>query len=287
MPVYRHFILTRFNIRLWSKDKRGQSTQTDEWLKERFELFERFCFPSINNQTRKDFKWIVLFDADTPTFYKEKIKRYEKECEQFVPCFVAAEEGRYFVRIFKKHIVQEIEKGDILITTYLDNDDALHYDYTEEVYQLATTVRSKTFISFVYGLQYFTELNIATRVPFRNNHFISFVEEYIDRFEIKTVFGYGGHIRIDTYAGTETLYVENSGSDKWIEVVHKSNMDNDVKMTFDTHLITDSDKLRREYGIPIQLAKNSRRIYYTHFLARAIAEVVRHVRLRFVGRKWN
>lgn len=284
---FSHFILTRFNIRLWSKDKNRQSTQTEEWLKQRFDLFETYCLPSIQRQTRKNFKWIVLFDLDTPAFYKKKIVEYQKECEHLKPCFVSAEDGRYFVRIFKENIVQEVKVGDLLITTYLDNDDALRSDYVEEVQKLASTVYNKTFIVFKYGLQYFVQLNIATRVPYKNNHFMSFVERYTSYSVIRTVFGYGSHINVGHYKGTDVLRVDDKKKAMWIEVIHETNMDNDVKMTFDTCLVTDKNKLIREYGILVELSKFSRRVYFTHFLVRALSEVMRHVRLRIVGRKWN
>lgn len=61
--------------------------------------------------------------------------------------------------------MQEVKEGDILITTYLDNDDALRNDYVEEIQRLAATTYNKTFIVFKYGLQYFVQLNIATRIP--------------------------------------------------------------------------------------------------------------------------
>ena len=89
-----HYILTRFNLRLWTKDKNRNNTRTEEWLKNRFELFERFCLPSIMNQTSQSFKWIVLFDINTPEKYKERIKSYEKACQHFFPCYVEAEKSR-------------------------------------------------------------------------------------------------------------------------------------------------------------------------------------------------
>lgn len=284
--MYRFFILTRFNIRLWNKDKKGQPTLTDKWLAQRFELFEQFCLPSIKKQSLQNFKWIVLFDADTPSFYKEKIERYKSECTSFFPCFVPEKEGRSFVRIFKKCILQEIEKGDVIITTYLDNDDALRYDYVETIRKMAPNVSDKTFISFRYGLQSYTELNIATRVSYRKNHFICLVEKYENPHDIRTVFGYGSHINVGKYKGTNVLLIETPEKEEWLELVHSSNMDNDVRMTFDTHLITDMEKLNREYGIIIKLAENSRRVYYTRFLGRAFSEVFRHIRLRIFGRKW-
>lgn len=64
--MIRHFILTRFNLRLWTKDKKQQPTRTSEWLEKRFQLFETFCLPSIKSQSVKNFKWIVLFDESTP-----------------------------------------------------------------------------------------------------------------------------------------------------------------------------------------------------------------------------
>lgn len=282
-----YYVLTRFNIRLWTKDKKGKPTQTEEWLKKRFELFEQYCLPSVANQSVKNFKWIVLFDSETPEVYKKKIDEYARRCEQFTPHYVAPAEGRYFIRIFQKIILENINLGDVIITTYLDNDDALRYDYVEKVERLAGQVRNRTFISFKYGIQYFTELNIATRVAYRNNHFLSFIEKYEENVRLRTVMGYGSHINVGRYKGTEALFVETPESEKWVELVHDTNMDNDVRMTFDTHLITDLKKLKNDFGIHLELAKNSKFIFYTVFLKRTIKEIFRHIRLKIVGRKWN
>lgn len=285
--MYQHFILTRFNLRLWTKDKNGQQTRTTEWLEKRFKLFETFCLPSIKNQSIHNFKWIVLFDAETPEPYRIRIDAYKKECNAFTPYFIAPKDGRYFARIFQKIVAEQIQPDDIVITTYLDNDDALRYDYIEKIQELATRVEDKTFISFKYGLQYFTQLNIATLVPFMNNHFISLVERNTPLSGIRTVFGYGSHIAIHSYAGTHTLYINQPSQAEWMEVVHETNMDNDIRMTFDTHLITDPHKLQREYGLSLQLSPHPRRIFCSRFLPRAIKEVLRHIRYRIVGRKWE
>ena len=126
MVKKEHYILTRFNLRLWTKDKKRNETRTDEWLKQRFELFEKICLPSIMNQTNQTFKWIVLFDSETPEFYKKKILHYQNICKLFCPCFVEAYKSRYFVSVFREEIQKRIEKNtNFLITTYLDNDDAL------------------------------------------------------------------------------------------------------------------------------------------------------------------
>ena len=74
---------------------------------------------------------------------------------------------------------------------------------------------------------------------------------------------------------------------KWLEIVHDTNMDNDIRMTFDTHLITGRDKLKQEYNLNITLSAESRKIFFTRFLPKACSEVIRHIRLRIRGRKWN
>lgn len=62
----QHFILTRFNLLIFNKNKEGKKVRTIKWLEHRFMLFEKYCLPSVKNQTCQDFQWIVLFDSSTP-----------------------------------------------------------------------------------------------------------------------------------------------------------------------------------------------------------------------------
>ena len=115
----QYFILTRFNLLLWNKDKGGSKVRTLEWLEHRVELFEKYCFPSIKSQSCQDFNWIVLFDSKTPDKYKARIEEYQKSCAQFIPVFVAPQNGRYFAEIFRQEIVKPLDAERVL-TTYLD-----------------------------------------------------------------------------------------------------------------------------------------------------------------------
>ena len=94
--ILQHFLLTRFNILLWRQDKEGKKVRTTKWLEHRFTLFEKYCLPSIKNQTCQDFEWIVLFDSMTPDSFKERIACYQEDCQQFVPVYVAPEDGWRF-----------------------------------------------------------------------------------------------------------------------------------------------------------------------------------------------
>ena len=58
----KHIVITRFNLKIWQKDKSNKTTLGEDWMEERFNLFERFCFPSLMHQSDKNFRWLCLFD---------------------------------------------------------------------------------------------------------------------------------------------------------------------------------------------------------------------------------
>ncbi|WP_051227980.1 glycosyltransferase [Gillisia sp. JM1] len=60
--MFQHYILTRFNLRAedWTTTKNNEKVLTEEWLEERFDLFENYCFSSVRNQTNQNFKWLVV-----------------------------------------------------------------------------------------------------------------------------------------------------------------------------------------------------------------------------------
>ena len=75
-PTFRHVILTRFNIR-WDEQPTGPSLGTNpEWLRDRLELFERYCLPSILKQTQPSFSWILFFDHETPPEFADRARAF-------------------------------------------------------------------------------------------------------------------------------------------------------------------------------------------------------------------
>ena len=51
-------VATRFNVVFQPKDKTGAATRSNEWLRQRFELFEGICLPSLMAQTDQAFEWL-------------------------------------------------------------------------------------------------------------------------------------------------------------------------------------------------------------------------------------
>jgi len=261
-PIIQHFILTRFNILLWNKAKDGKKVRTTKWLDHRFSLFEKYCLPSLKNQTCQDYEWIVLFDSMTPDSFKERIVGYQKECPQLIPVFVEPESGWRFAELFRNEIVKRLNAKRVL-STYLDNDDALNVRFVEDIQQRVLTVSDGTFINYDDGYQFYDVDKFMMRVHYPSNHFVSVVESG-DAATIKGIFGYGGHASIEKMKGVKLECVKNQRM--WCEVVHEKNVMNDAKI-LSVNMVRNDDLLRGEFAID-DVVKSGLGIYVFKFIPR-------------------
>jgi len=100
----------------------------EAWLDDRFRLFETFCLPSVRAQTARDFHWLVFFDAQTPERFRERALGLARGgC--FEPCFVE-EGGAPEWQAVRALLPPGCEW---VLTTRLDNDDALHTGFVAAV----------------------------------------------------------------------------------------------------------------------------------------------------------
>lgn len=287
----QHFFLTRFNLLLWNKDKEGERVRTIKWLEHRFSLFEKFCLPSIAKQTCKDFKWIVLFDSSTPENYKEKIGNYQKAFPQLIPVFVKPEAGRYFAKIFKDEVGKRLGSNhndsstgsprERVLTTYLDNDDALNIRFVEDIQRRAVALPDGTFITYDNGYQLFTDRNYVMSICYPRNHFVSVIEGADNA--AKTIYGYGSHYYIDKIKDVRIEHVRNQPM--WCEVIHEKNMGNDAYFLLNTRMIRDRNLLRKEFAIEEDVM-SSFCLYAFRFLPRYCKTFIRRTGYFLFGRHW-
>lgn len=299
----QHFILTRFNLLLWNKDKDGHKVRTTKWLEHRFLLFERYCLASVKGQTCKNFTWIVLFDSTTPERFKSQIANYQKECPQLVPVYVEPQNGRYFAEIFREEVVsrlknQEFENERIslantddtdytdkcferVLTTYLDNDDALNVHFVEDLQQRASSLSDGTFVFYTNGCQFYTDYKYLMQIHYPRNHFVSVVEGG-DPTAVKTIYGYGSHYYIDRIKGVKIEYV--SDLRMWCQVIHEKNMGNDAYF-LDAKMVRDSERIRHDFAINETLNYGTV-LYLFRFLPRYGKTFIRRCRYRLFGRQW-
>lgn len=276
----QHFILTRFNLLLWQKDKGGCKVRTKEWLEHRCSLFERYCLPSMKTQTCQDFEWIVLFDSTTPERFKERFAGSERECNQLIPVYVEPEKGWGFADLFRNEVVKRLNAKRVL-TTYLDNDDALNVTFVEDLQKRAAALEDETFIYYNDGFQFYTDYSYLMRIFYPRNHFVSVVERG-DTATMKTIYGYGSHYYIDKIEGAKIERV--TGEPMWCEVVHEKNMVNDPYF-LNAKMVRDSDVLKQNFGLD-ETVRYGAGLYMCRFIPRYCKTFVRRTKYYFFGRHW-
>lgn len=214
---YCHLLLTRFNVQYKTGDTRGISP---EWLEERFRLFERYCLPSIQKQTCTDFAWIIVGDIRTPDTYKAKLEAYQRILPQIKVLWwpFNVSDDDYHVP-FQQLGISFAKNCDVLITSRIDNDDAIPADYMEQVQQIAKS-GGEGFISFPIGLQTFAKNNKSYIVRYEQNHFLSRIE----KSGFYTVMAYD-HSQINK----RQLRLIETENPMWEEVVHGGNIHNDFE----------------------------------------------------------
>lgn len=275
----QHFILTRFNLLLWNKAKDGQKVRTTQWLEHRFSLFEYYCLPSIKNQTCQDFEWIILFDSLTPDIFKQKIAGFQKECSQLIPVFVAPEKGRCFAEIFRREMIKRLSAKKV-ISTYLDNDDALNLLFVEDLRLRACEIKDGTFVFYDDGYQYFKEDKYMMQLSFPKNHFVSVLEGG-DPDTLKGIYGYGSHYYINLIEGAIIEHVK--GMRMWCEVVHEKNVMNDAKF-LNSKMIKGQNVLKNDFAINAEVDYGPS-LYLFNFLPRYIKMFARRIKEHFFNKK--
>lgn len=261
-----HFILTRFNLPLWRTDKNGNAIHRDSWLDDRIYLFETYCLPSVKKQSCQNFIWVLLADAETPDNYKEKFRHYSEEFHQIKFFFLKRQYAYKFAEAFRQIVCRLLqEQGakseDMCLTTYLDNDDVIAANYIGDIQERAQECRYGTFLSYDYGYQYFTELSVTTRIKYPNNHFMTLVEA---ANSVRTCYGYGSHFLLEKNNIASVIHVDSKKHPMWMEIIHGCNVDNDVKMTYDTKVIDNSgmSELLSRFPINLNYENGNRHAYY-------------------------
>ena len=228
------FVLTRFNLCFnlshFKHSKFGIPTHTQKWLEERFDLFDKYCFPSLLDQTDKGYIWICMFDINTPFQFYKKIKTYRELLPCFLPLFMTTEEamnlGELLIPVIKRNHTSDTN----LITIRLDNDDALNIHYVKRIKSIAQQFKSVNHvISFKYGAQYYPNKNLAFRIPYTDNHFLTLFVSNKEKCKVFHVLQFDHSVK-EKYP--YPLYVINNKKDvMWLEVIHNNNVGNEIKMT--------------------------------------------------------
>lgn len=126
-----HVLVTRFNLP--SVGPESLIRAQDGWLQDRVALFERYTVPSVRTQSSAAFRWVVYFDPASPDWLTERLASLVSNAV-FTPLYRETVTWRDVVTD-----AREITGGRaaILLTTNLDNDDAIAANFVERLQQMA------------------------------------------------------------------------------------------------------------------------------------------------------
>jgi len=127
--TFSHFLVTRFNVRL---PFGGRVNLDPRWLDHRHALFERFCLPAVTGQSTKAFRWLLLCDARTPEPHRSRLEGYERVSNAEI--IWVDDEVQAGLRAA---VAARLGHGTHVITSRLDNDDAICRDFVERVQEAA------------------------------------------------------------------------------------------------------------------------------------------------------
>jgi hypothetical protein len=209
-----HMVLTRFNVQ--TSITGGRDVISRAWLEPRIELFERFCLPSMQAQS-PGYEWLVWFDARTPDDLRRRIEAHTGYTAIWV-------DGPHdTLRAVRDIAARTPAHATHLITTRLDNDDALADRYLQAV-RTALGHKVDAFVNFPFGYQW-----RDGRLYFfvhRSNQFLSYVEP-LDRAQenlgIRSV--WNGNHDWARHAGRLTQVWTRP---MWLQVLHGGNVANEL-----------------------------------------------------------
>jgi hypothetical protein len=209
---YAHFVITRFNLRREASD---QGAIDSGWLKTRFELFERFCYPTVRAQSSQNFRWLVLFDDQTPEQALERVRTYA-QWPSFIPVFFPA--GA--VEQARQAVVTQLgsSRPRTLLTTRLDNDDGLCTSFIETVQRFADSALP-TLVELPVGYVWHRDRLYLDRQE--RNPFSTLIEPLSGAEPFRTVYGAAHH---DIGEGCRVVQACNTPG--WVQVIHGGNIAN-------------------------------------------------------------
>ncbi len=215
--MIQHFVLTRFNLRVAysGSDLQGQPVLGPDWMRERIELFERYCLPSMVHQLNQNFTWLVLLDQATDPEFMARLESHQEKFPAMRTLRMPPIEND--LQISQRVGALVDDRTELLLTTRLDNDDAFHEQAIETIQAKAR--KRREFLNFRVG---WTQDGTTAWLRFHKyGHFITLVEPRT-RDPFLTVYNGLAHGRSKRLAPVRQIAREPF----WLETIHSRNVKN-------------------------------------------------------------
>jgi hypothetical protein len=243
-PIVQQLLLTRFNVDPALMG--APATRPREWLEARFELFARYCAPSVAAQTEEGFEWIVFCDEHTAPEDLTRLRAFdpriritlfarptggERDADQPPSASpVPAREGEGGEVVLTTLCVHpHVRPGvDVVVSTRLDNDDALSRHALRRVRDHLDRFLATGHARWVYNPRLGYRLDHRTgrlyQASSRSSPFLTMFERVPD-----------GGLPLGPYSGNHAEAYrhhptyQDTGARLWLQVVHGGNVRNRIK----------------------------------------------------------
>jgi hypothetical protein len=253
LPQIQNFILTRFNIQLPRFKEKGGLTDENVfkiWCRNRSSIFVKICLPSILNQTQKPSAWIILFDEKYLNETKEALDAV-KSFDWIIPIIVKkGQKITSLTELYCPAILSRLKSDTkLVITSRLDNDDALSIAFCETVGQYVQVSAEKNtilpyWIAFPQGVQW--DGKEVTLYIKNNNPFLSLVENseqyHFEKARTAMLVNYALVFEDCSIVKTPATSIP-----LWLQYIHGENVSN-VKRP-NLLVLEDSSKILKSFGI--------------------------------------
>jgi hypothetical protein len=206
------FLLTRFNPAVsYAAEDIGIDSA---WLTHRFELFEKICLPSVASQSERNYHWILLVSDRTPPKFMARLMADLALVPSPSTVLLVRE---YSEQFFNAAILSLLERAvDRVVSTRLDNDDAIARDYLAQVREEAERLPNNGdfVINFRQGCQVAHD-GIFPRDA-RLNPFLSVVSS---TRKLRTAFA-THHGKMNSVG---TVIDMRGGNAHWLQLIHARN----------------------------------------------------------------
>jgi len=207
-------LITRFAMRFAEDNPRRRYEIKPGWVDYRMGLFNKYCLPSVQAQTYKDFDWWFLVHSQFPGFedkHRKTLENYGRILWIDAPWMEDQQEvGEFLSKVYNKMWV---------CSTKLDSDDIIRNNYIELVRSVIS--EQESWVTFYLG--FMMRKNMVVERNYTVNPFVSYVE-YAD--PMRSMFRVS-HTAVKADAKERNIpFIKINDIQGWIQVDHGDNIKN-------------------------------------------------------------
>jgi hypothetical protein len=228
----------------------------------------------VINQNNKNFTWLICLDTETDPHIIEILNSIKRNHRNIKLLLING--YRNFLPVLKKHIAESLSDTPYIITSRLDNDDAIRYDYIDRI-QNNFNKQEKCLIDFPNGLCLEIEPNF--RLSYRKMEFNPFLSLIENSNDFKTVMHYFSHL---AWKKEKVTLNKIKNTRTWLQIIHNRNKLNSFKgniLTGNINQLNDFNVLPVSYYSRPGLGKK-----IAHYLRINATKTIN--RLRFIKKRF-